>query len=531
MTGDPPPAFRRTDHGTPFSVGPRRHGIGVEGQGEARDPLDEVISLAEAARLSGLAPHTLTLQAEKGKLRARKVGHTWITTEHWLDVYLATHSRHRRPCAGVPAGVPAEVPEHPREGRGQADATVPRPLAGHGGRKGGAMMRTQVAIVGAGPAGLVLSHLLARQGVESIVLESRSRDYVEKRVRAGVLEQGTVDLLCASGVGDRLRREGLVHHGIELRFDGQGHRVPLSDLTGGRAITVYGQQEVVKDLIRARLDAGGQVLFEAEALGVDDLTSESPRVRYRHASRELTLAADVVAGCDGFRGVSRRAIPDAALTRYEKEYPFAWLGILAATPPASEELIYAYHDRGFALHSMRTPEISRLYVQCRPDERLEDWPDERVWQELGLRLASRDGRTVNPGPVLEKGITTMRSFVVEPMQYGRLFLAGDAAHIVPPTGAKGMNLAIADVRVLAEALTGWFRSGRTDLLEAYSETCLRRVWRAEHFSWWMTTMLHRLPDDDGGFQQRLQLSQLRYLVGSRAAAATLAENYVGLDSA
>ena len=389
--------------------------------------------------------------------------------------------------------------------------------------------RTQVAIVGAGPAGLMLSHLLARQGIDSVVLESRSREYVEKRVRAGVLEQGTVDLLCAAGVGDRLTREGLVHHGIELRFEGQGHRIPLSELAGGRAITVYGQQEVVKDLIRARLETGGQVVFEAEALGVDDVDSRTPRVRYRHAGQDRTLDADVVAGCDGFRGVSRRAIPEGALTIFEREYPFAWLGILAATPPAGEELIYAYHTRGFALHSMRTPQISRLSLQCRPDEPLDDWPDERIWAELDQRLASRDGRTVNPGPVLEKGITTMRSFVVEPMQHGRLFLAGDAAHIVPPTGAKGMNLAIADVRVLAEALVTWYRSGRTDELDAYSETCLRRVWRAEHFSWWMTSMLHRFPDDDG-FQQRLQLSQLRYLVSSRAAATSLAENYVGLET-
>ena len=389
--------------------------------------------------------------------------------------------------------------------------------------------RTRVAIVGAGPAGLMLSHLLARQGIDSVVLESRSREYVEQRVRAGVLEQGTVDLLCATGVGERLRREGLVHHGIELRFEGQGHRISLSELAGGRAIWVYGQHEVVKDLIRARLEAGGRILFEAEALGVEDITSESPRVRYRHAGRDLTLEADVVAGCDGFRGVSRRAIPDGVLTVYEKAYPFAWLGILAATPPASEELIYAYHGRGFALHSMRTPQISRLYLQCRPDEPLDDWTDARIWAELDQRLASRDGRGVNPGPILEKGITAMRSFVVEPMQHGRLFLAGDAAHIVPPTGAKGMNLAIADVRVLAEALAAWYESGRTDLLDAYSETCLRRVWRAEHFSWWMTSMLHRFPDDDG-FQQRLQLSQLRYVVSSRAAATSLAENYVGLEA-
>lgn len=390
-------------------------------------------------------------------------------------------------------------------------------------------MRTQVAIVGAGPAGLVLSHLLARQGIESVVIESRSREYVEKRVRAGVLEQNTVDLLCATGVGERLRREGLVHHGIELWFDGAGHRIPLSELAGGRAITVYGQQEVVKDLIRARLEAGGQVIFEAEGVAMEGIDTASPRVRYRHGGSDHTLDAEYIAGCDGFWGISRPAIPAGALTVYDKSYPFAWLGILAATPPASEELIYAYHERGFALHSMRTPQLSRLYLQCAPDERIEDWQDARIWEELGLRLSS-GGRTLNEGPILEKGITTMRSFVVEPMQFGRLFLAGDAAHIVPPTGAKGMNLAIADVRVLADAFGAWYASGETALLEAYSQTCLRRVWRAEHFSWWMTSMLHRFPGDDTGFEQRIQLAQLRYVVSSRAAATSLAENYVGLET-
>jgi p-hydroxybenzoate 3-monooxygenase len=391
-------------------------------------------------------------------------------------------------------------------------------------------MRTQVAIIGAGPAGLALSHLLARQGIECVVLESRSREYVEKRVRAGVLEQGTVDLLCATGVGERMQREGLVHHGIELRFEGQGHRIPLTELTGGRSITVYGQQEVVKDLIRARLEAGGQLRFEAEALGVDEPDSLRPRVHYRQAGQTHTLEADFVAGCDGFWGVSRQAVPAGVLKIYEKEYPFAWLGILAATPPASDELIYASHDSGFALLSMRSPEVSRLYLQCRPDEPIDEWPDERIWRELQTRFATDAGFTIQPGEVIEKGVTTMRSFVVEPMQHGRLFLAGDAAHIVPPTGAKGMNLAIADVRVLADGLGAWYGSGRMDGLDAYSATCLRRVWRAEHFSWWMTSMLHRFPDDDGGFQYRLQLSQLRYLTTSRAAATSLAENYVGLET-
>lgn len=389
-------------------------------------------------------------------------------------------------------------------------------------------LRTQVGIVGAGPAGLVLSHLLALEGIDSVVLEVRDREYVEKRVRAGVLEQGTVDLLCATGVGERLRREGLVHRGLELRFEGSSHRIALSDLTGGRAITVYGQQEVVKDLIRARLDAGGQILFEAGALGVEGPGSPAPVVRFRQGGQERALRCDVVAGCDGSHGLCRDSIPVGALAVYEKEYPVAWLGILAAAPPSTEELIYAYHERGFALHSMRSPTLSRLYVQCPPDDDLAAWPDERIWAELHARLAM-EGWSLTEGPVLEKGITPMRSFVVEPMQYGRLYLAGDAAHIVPPTGAKGLNLAVADVRVLASALVEWYRTGRTDLLERYSATCLRRVWRVQHFSWWMTQMLHRF-DGDTGFEHRLRLSQLRYVCTSQAAATTLAENYVGLTS-
>jgi p-hydroxybenzoate 3-monooxygenase len=377
----------------------------------------------------------------------------------------------------------------------------------------------------------MLAHLLLRQGIESIVLESRSREYVEKRVRAGVLEQGTADLLVASNVGERMRREGLVHRGVELRFEGQRHRIDFAELTGGRTITVYGQQEVVKDLIAARLAAGGQILFETEAFAIDDIDTDAPSVRYRGADGQSEiLQADAVGGCDGFWGIARQSLPPASFVAYDREYPFAWLGILAATPPSSEELIYAYHDRGFALHSMRTPLISRLYLQCAPDERLEAWPDERIWRELQLRLSTLDGFELRPGPILEKGITAMRSHVVEPMHYGRLFLAGDAAHIVPPTGAKGMNLAIADVRVLADALATWFRTGDSGPLQQYSATCLRRVWRAEHFSWWMTSMLHRGPDQTG-FDARLQLAQLRYTVSSRAAATSLAENYVGLSTA
>src|SRR5215204_6762570 len=336
--------------------------------------------------------------------------------------------------------------------------------------------RTQVGIVGAGPAGLVLSHLLAREGIESVVLEDRSREYVEKRVRAGVLEQGTVDLLTELGLADRLHREGLVHHGIELRFDGQGHRIAFEELAGGRAITVYGQQEVVKDLIAARLDAGGELRFEAAATAIEGLDGERPVIRFGDGE---ALRCAIVAGCDGFHGISRAAVPEDALTVYEREYPFAWLGILARAAPSSEELIYTHHDRGFALHSMRSPEVTRNYLQVPPDERLEAWPDERIWEELQTRMALADGSfALDEGEIFEKGVAPMRSFVVEPMRCGRLFLAGDAAHIVPATGAKGLNLAVADVRVLAEGLTAWFEKRDGAALERYSAEALRRVWRA-----------------------------------------------------
>jgi p-hydroxybenzoate 3-monooxygenase len=389
-------------------------------------------------------------------------------------------------------------------------------------------MHTQVAIIGAGPAGLVLSHLLGQHGIDSIVLEHRSRQYVEARIRAGVLEQGTVDLLREIGVGDRMDRQGLVHHGLELRFERTGHRIPLTELSGGRSIMVYGQQEVVKDLIRARLAAGGQILFDAQATGYLHLDSARPRVRFHHDGTEGELEADFVAGCDGFRGESRDAIPPGALTVYDKEYPYAWLGILAAVAPSNEELIYVRHDRGFALHSMRSPSMTRLYLQVGPAEDLGEWSDDRIWDELQVRLATNDGFVLESGPILEKGITAMRSFVIEPMQHGRLYLVGDAAHIVPPTGAKGMNLAIADARVLAAALGDWYTNGCSSGLDGYSSTCLRRVWRAEHFSWWMTTMLHRHADDP--FMDRLGLSNLRYVISSESAARTLAENYVGLET-
>jgi p-hydroxybenzoate 3-monooxygenase len=388
-------------------------------------------------------------------------------------------------------------------------------------------MRTQVGIVGAGPAGLLLSHLLHRRGIESVVLENRGRDYIEQRVRAGVLEQGTVDVLNENGLGERMQREGMIHHGIEIRFAGRGHRIDFSELTGGRGITVYGQQEVVKDLVRARLAAGGKILFEVEDVSVHDLDCDRPRIRCHVAGATEELECDFIAGCDGFHGVCRPSIPAGVLSFFERSYPFAWLGILARAAPSHEELIYAWHDRGFALYSMRSPEITRLYIQVEPEEDIANWPDARIWQELHTRLETDDGWRLNEGTVLEKGITPMRSFVTEPMQYGRLFLAGDAAHIVPPTGAKGLNLAVADVRHLSRALAEFYGSGSSSLLERYSETCLKRIWRAEHFSWWMTSMLHRFASHDA-FQQRLQRSQLEYVVHSRVAAASLAENYVGL---
>jgi p-hydroxybenzoate 3-monooxygenase len=389
-------------------------------------------------------------------------------------------------------------------------------------------MRTQVGIVGAGPAGLLLSHLLHLRGIESVVLDNRSRAEIEATIRAGVLEQGTVDILNDTGLGGRMAREGFQHHGIELRFGGRGHRIDFPSLTGGKAVMVYAQHEVLKDLIQARLDAGGRVLFEVSHVSVYDLDTASPRIRFR--TREGTLeelACDYIAGCDGTNGVCRPSVPSGLLTVYEKTYPFGWLGILCNAPPSSSELIYALHESGFALVSTRSPDIQRLYLQVDPADRLENWPDDRIWAEFRRRLATIDGWAPNEGAIFSKVIVGMRSFVAEPMQYGRLYLAGDCAHVVPPTGAKGLNLAVADVRVLARAFEQFYASGRTEALDEYSSVALRRVWKAERFSWWMTSMLHRFPGGDE-FQYRMQLAELDYVTSSSAGATALAENYVGL---
>jgi p-hydroxybenzoate 3-monooxygenase len=385
-------------------------------------------------------------------------------------------------------------------------------------------MRTQVVIVGAGPAGLVLSQLLHLQGIESVVLERRDRAYVEARVRAGVLEHGTAETLRDAGVGKRMDAEGMPHDGTELRFGGRRHRIDFADLTG-RSIVVYGQQEVVKDVIASRLDAGGDVRFEIDDVTLHDLDTDCPRARFTENGTAHEIEADFVIGADGFHGISRALVPD--LQVFERTYPFSWLGILAEAPPSSHELIYCRHDNGFALHSMRSPSITRMYLQVPATADLEQWPDDRVWAELKTRLATDDGFELTEGPLLDKSITPMRSFVAAPMQYGRLLLAGDAAHIVPPTGAKGMNLAIADVRLLAHALGGYYADGRDDLVATYSDTALRRVWRATHFSWWMTTMLHTDPDADA-FTNELARAQLDYVTSSPAMATSLAENYTGM---
>jgi p-hydroxybenzoate 3-monooxygenase len=373
----------------------------------------------------------------------------------------------------------------------------------------------------------MLAHLLHRAGIESVVVENRSRQYVQERVRAGVLEQGTVDLMNETGLDGRLAREGLVHRGLELRFAGRGHRIDLHGLTGGKAITIYGQNKVVEDLTDARLAAGGRLFFSAEDVSVHGFDSAAPAIRFRAGGETVDLRCDFIAGCDGFHGVCRPSLPSGVLTEFDRVYPFAWLGILAEVEPSSEELIYSRHERGFALHSMRSSELTRLYLQVAPDEEVGNWPDDRIWEELGRRFATRAGFALRRGPIVQKGITPMHSFVAEPMQYGNLFLAGDAAHIVPPTGAKGLNLAIADVRVLARALGEFYGGGSRAALDRYSEICLRRVWKVQRFSWWMTSMLHRF-EDANAFDQRRQLAELEYVVGSHAASQSLAENYVGL---
>jgi p-hydroxybenzoate 3-monooxygenase len=387
-------------------------------------------------------------------------------------------------------------------------------------------MRTQVAIIGAGPAGLLLGQLLHRAGVAAVILERQTPDHVLSRIRAGVLEPGTVELLEEAGVAARLHAEGLVHGGIELAFDGARHRIDLQGLTG-RHVTVYGQTEVTRDLMAARAASGAPTFYEAADVSVEDFAGTAPRVRWREAGRAQVLDCDFVAGCDGFHGVSRASVPASALRTYERVYPFGWLGVLCDTPPVSEELIYANHPRGFALCSMRSPSRSRYYVQCGLDEQVGRWSDERFFAELRSRLDERAASALVTGPSIEKSIAPLRSFVAEPMRFGSLFLAGDAAHIVPPTGAKGLNLAAADVRVLARALIARLRHGDDEGIDRYSERCLRRVWKAVRFSWWMTSLMHRLPDA-GEFGQRVQEAELGYLVGSRAASTALAENYVGL---
>jgi p-hydroxybenzoate 3-monooxygenase len=386
--------------------------------------------------------------------------------------------------------------------------------------------RTQVGIVGAGPAGLLLSHLLALRGIDSVLVENRSREYCEARQRAGLLEQGTVNLLRDVGLGERMDVEGLEHGGIYLQFAGERHHLDFKDLTDGRSVTIWAQTEIVKDLIKARLAAGAEIHFEVSDTEVTDPSSDSPTLKYTdREGRRHEVSCDVIAGCDGFHGICRDAIPPDLLTVAERGYPYSWLGILASVAPSTDELIYSRHEDGFALHSMRSPHVGRLYLQVPADEDIAEWPDDRIWAELQRRFAL-PGWDLKEGPIAEKAISPMRSFVASPMRYGRLFLAGDAAHIVPPTGAKGLNLAIADVTVLARALVSLLNDRDWEQADCYSDACLRRVWRATHFSWWMTSMLHVEPGHDR-FGAELQLSQLRYVTTSRAAATTLAENYTG----
>jgi p-hydroxybenzoate 3-monooxygenase len=390
-------------------------------------------------------------------------------------------------------------------------------------------MRTQVGIIGAGPAGLMLSHLLHLQGIESIILENRTREDIERTIRAGVLEQGTVDLMNATGVGERMMREAHFHHGIELQFNEVRHRINMYELTNGKKITVYAQHEVIRDLIEARIKAHGEIMFNVGDVSIHHIDTTSPKIRFRNdQDGELQeIECDYIAGCDGFHGPCRPAIPASVRKEYQKIYPYGWLGILTEAPPSAPELVYANHDRGFALLSTRSPQIQRLYIQVDPNDEIKNWSDDRIWTELHTRLATNDGWKLIEGPIIQKSIIKMRSFVCDPMQYGRLFLAGDAAHIVPPTGAKGLNLAMADVQYLARALVQFYREGKSEGLASYSETCLRRVWKAERFSWFMTNLLHR-NHEHSPFDRAIQLADLDYVTSSRAAATSLAENYVGL---
>jgi p-hydroxybenzoate 3-monooxygenase len=387
--------------------------------------------------------------------------------------------------------------------------------------------KTQVAIIGAGPAGLTLALLLGRQGIQSIILENRSREYVESRVRAGLLEQNTVDLYNELGVAERLNKEGLQHHGVHFSFNEDKVRIPFDELTDGRSITIYGQQEVVKDLVKANLEKDTRIEFEAAATSISDYDSDSPMVHYMQNGTSHSVSCDFVAACDGYHGIGRKTLPPESYNEYVKEYPFSWLGILANAAPATDELIYAYHERGFALHSLRSEKVSRLYLQVDNDEKLDNWTDDKIWDELQVRLADKNGFKVNRGVIFEKSITPMRSFMIDNMQYGRLFLAGDAAHIVPPTGGKGLNLAVADVKLLSSALSNWYKNGRDNLLQSYSSDCLRRIWRAQDFSNFMTYLFHKQAAH-GSFDYHLQKSRFDYIGHSKAQATTIAENYVGL---
>ncbi|MGI9426901.1 MAG: 4-hydroxybenzoate 3-monooxygenase [Hyphomicrobiaceae bacterium] len=389
------------------------------------------------------------------------------------------------------------------------------------------MRHTQVGIVGAGPAGLLLARLLHLAGIECLILEQRDRAYVEGRIRAGVLEQGTVDVLRAAQVADRLDEIGLTHNGINLSLNGHRSYVDLKTLSGGKTLTVYGQTEVTKDLITANLDAGVEIVFEAKGVDVHDIAGARPRLTYTNAGMDDELKCDYIAGCDGFHGVCRARFPNDQIRLYDRTYPFAWLGILAESPPVNEELVYARHDNGFALYSMRSPTLARNYIQCHPDADLADWPDERVWDELRIRLGPDYADDLEVGAVVEKSITPMRSFVAEPLRFGRVFLAGDSGHIVPPTGAKGLNLAVSDVHYLAEALKHFYATGEERLLDDYSDLALARVWKSQRFSWWMTSLLHCFPEDNA-FDDRVRQTDLSYVLGSVAAQTMLAENYVGL---